>query len=155
MELITNLTQQLTADNGQIFKYGYDSVSGQYGYWVESGGADTFHPFSSSYSKVVHQETYNANYSSKSFTIDKAASGFMVSWSAQSQSATSTTSSSVQKNGTTLTPVLSNAFPISGGTSQLNTATYFFKEPLAVGDVITVTFQIGYSFNYSTTEIAY
>ena len=46
--LITNLTQQLTADNGQNFKYGYDSQSGKYGYYVAgSGGADTFIPFSS------------------------------------------------------------------------------------------------------------
>lgn len=37
----------MTADNGQPFKYGFDSASGKYGYWVESGGADTFVPFSS------------------------------------------------------------------------------------------------------------
>lgn len=44
----TNLTQQLTADNGQEFKYGYDSTSQKYGYYVAgSGGADTFIPFSS------------------------------------------------------------------------------------------------------------
>ena len=40
--------QNLTADNGQEFKYGYDSVSDKYGYYVAgSGGADTFVPFSS------------------------------------------------------------------------------------------------------------
>lgn len=47
-EINTNLTQQLTADNGQSFKYGYDSQSGKYGYYVAgSGGADTFIPFKS------------------------------------------------------------------------------------------------------------
>ena len=45
---ITNLSQlntNLTASNDQPFKFGYDSVSGKYGYVVESGGADTFIPF--------------------------------------------------------------------------------------------------------------
>ena len=38
----------MTADNGQKFKYGYDSTSQKYGYYVAgSGGADTFIPFKS------------------------------------------------------------------------------------------------------------
>lgn len=45
--LITNLTQQLTADNGQTFQYGYDSTSGKYGYYVKEAGTDVFVPFSS------------------------------------------------------------------------------------------------------------
>ena len=52
--LNTNLTQQLTADNGQEFKYGYDSTSQKYGYYVAgSGGADTFVPFSTGGSATI------------------------------------------------------------------------------------------------------
>lgn len=38
------LSQNLT-ENGKRFKFGYDPVSGEYGYYKEEGGADTFAPF--------------------------------------------------------------------------------------------------------------
>ena len=46
-EAIDELSGNLTA-NSQKFRYGYDSATQKYGYIIESGGADTFVPFSGS-----------------------------------------------------------------------------------------------------------
>lgn len=43
--LFQNLTEKLT-DNGKSFNFGYDTTSGEYGYYKTEGGADTFCPFS-------------------------------------------------------------------------------------------------------------
>ena len=54
----------MTADNGQEFKYGYDSQSGKYGYYVAgSGGADTFIPFSSiTNAEIIQQSNITATF---------------------------------------------------------------------------------------------
>lgn len=42
---IEAITEQLTASDDTPFRFGYDSVSGKYGYIIEEGGADTVIPF--------------------------------------------------------------------------------------------------------------
>lgn len=45
--VIKGINTNLTSNNNKPFRFGYDSTSDQYGYIIESEGADTFHPFSS------------------------------------------------------------------------------------------------------------
>lgn len=45
-EAVKEVNDSLQADNGQSFRFAYDSVSGKYGYKAEVEGADTFFPFS-------------------------------------------------------------------------------------------------------------
>lgn len=46
IEKLKKYDANLTADNDQEFRFGYDSETGKYGYYTGSGGADTFNPFS-------------------------------------------------------------------------------------------------------------
>ena len=43
---INNVDEHLTAENNMPFRFAFDTNSGKYGYITESGGADTFNPFS-------------------------------------------------------------------------------------------------------------
>ena len=43
---VNNVDEHLTAENNMPFRFAFDTNSGKYGYITESGGADTFNPFS-------------------------------------------------------------------------------------------------------------
>lgn len=42
---LKDVNDSLTADNAQPFKFGYDSATGKYGYWVKEADTDVFVPF--------------------------------------------------------------------------------------------------------------
>ena len=63
-----NHYNDLTTSNNQKFRFDYDNVSGKYGYITESGGADTFNPFSSK-PKASFTVVYPSTPSSSSSSI--------------------------------------------------------------------------------------
>lgn len=91
---IPPLNADLTANNDQKFRFGYDSTSGKYGYITESGGADTFNPFSSGIdinNSVITTNRYDGNeqviistpskakyvYAHQHFTVDNSANTWL------------------------------------------------------------------------------
>ena len=50
---ISNINSQLT-DNGESFKFGYDSVNDEMGYYKKVAGADTFFPFMTKKVKTLY-----------------------------------------------------------------------------------------------------
>lgn len=46
MDIVDDVNGRLTAENNMPFRFAFDTNSGKYGYITESGGADTFNPFS-------------------------------------------------------------------------------------------------------------
>ena len=61
---IEEITEQLTASDDTPFRFGYDSVSGKYGYIINEGGADTVIPFKTTGTRsgaITSNGTYTAS----------------------------------------------------------------------------------------------
>lgn len=63
-DLVSQINADLT-DNNKSFKFGYQN--GQYGYYKQEGGADTFVPFSPTNTQTV-TETFGVNWSGRQVT---------------------------------------------------------------------------------------
>lgn len=57
---IAQINDNLTASNDTPFRFGYDSNSGEYGYIINEGGADTLHPFSTTIKLKLSSENSSA-----------------------------------------------------------------------------------------------
>ncbi len=70
-ERLNNVDEHLTAENNIPFRFAFDTNSGKYGYITESGGADTFNPFSLFNGNATLVQEVKCDYPANRGTLNK------------------------------------------------------------------------------------
>lgn len=68
---VNNVDEHLTAENNMPFRFAFDTNSGKYGYITESGGADTFNPFSLFNGNATLVQEVKCDYPKNKGTLNK------------------------------------------------------------------------------------